>query len=77
MGTQIGIVSMVYSQSESNSKEVFLFQSLDAAKKDEVTHLKAICFLRPTADNIKLLLDHLKEPRFSEYHICTSRPSVP
>jgi vacuolar protein sorting-associated protein 45 len=63
---------MVFSQSESNAKEVFLFQNIESDKKSEVTHLKAVCFLRPTAANITALLGHLREPRFSEYHLCTN-----
>ena len=75
-------VSMVYSQSESNQKEVFLFQNItpktkkddvsieiDKVKNEDITHLKAICFLRPTDENIKVLQSHLKSPQFSEYHI--------
>lgn len=61
---------MVYSQSESNAKEVFLFQNVEVAVNDEITHLKAICFLKPTADNMVTLKKHLKDPKFSEYHLC-------
>jgi vacuolar protein sorting-associated protein 45 len=60
---------MVYSQSESNAKEVFLFQGIEVDKKSEISHLKAVCFLRPTAANISALLAHLRAPRFAEYHI--------
>jgi vacuolar protein sorting-associated protein 45 len=32
-------------------------------------HLKAVCLLRPTADNIRALQEHLKQPQFAEYHL--------
>jgi hypothetical protein len=35
-----------------------------------VGHLKAVCLLRPTADNVALLIKQLKEPRFASYHLC-------
>jgi hypothetical protein len=41
-----------------------------------VGHLKAVCLLRPTADNIALLIKQLKEPRFASYHLCASLPRV-
>ena len=33
--------------------------------------LQAMCFLRPTRENIKMLKEELKAPRFQQYHICT------
>lgn len=41
-----------------------------------VGHLKAVCLLRPTADNIALLIKQLKEPRFASYHLCASLPRM-
>ena len=63
------MVSMVYSRSKVLEKEVFLFQRLDAEKRGEMLHLKAIVFLRPTRDNIALLVKELHEPKFGEYHL--------
>ena len=34
-----------------------------------VGHMKAVCFLRPTENNIGLLVKELASPRFSEYHL--------
>lgn len=92
---QMNIVSMVFSQSEATTKEVFLFRSIVPRKgtlTDEkgnlldeeldesqqlkaVSHLKAVCFLRPTAENITLLERHLEKPRFASYHLCSSHSS--
>lgn len=30
-----------------------------------------MCFLRPTRENVKMLKEELKAPRFQQYHICT------
>lgn len=38
-------------------------------KDESVAHVKAVCLLRPTAENIKALKQHLQEPRFLEYHL--------
>eukprot|EP00054_Salpingoeca_dolichothecata_P021977 m.142403 g.142403 ORF g.142403 m.142403 type:complete len:118 (-) comp24184_c0_seq1:95-448(-) len=42
------IVSMVYAQSEILQKEVYLIERIDIAAREPMTHLKCICFLRPT-----------------------------
>jgi vacuolar protein sorting-associated protein 45 len=44
----IGIVSMVYAQSEILQKEVYLFERIDVGGRETMKHLKAVCFLRPT-----------------------------
>lgn len=46
---QIGVVSMVYTQSEILQKEVFLFELLSNQGREVMKHLTAICFIRPTA----------------------------
>jgi len=44
-----------------------------SSKQDETTtsHLKAICFLRPTEGNVGLIVRELstRQPRYSEYHL--------
>lgn len=54
---QTSIVSVVYTQSEILQKEVYLFERIDSQNRDNMKHLKAICFLRPT----KVLSLSLKE----------------
>lgn len=69
---QVSVVSVVYSQSELLQKEVFLVELVDAVSKssESMYHLKAVCFLRPTSENIQLLRRQLANPRFGEYHLC-------
>jgi len=64
-----GIVSMVYTQSQILQKEVYLFERLDAKNREFMAHLKAVTFVRPTQENLSLLEQELKEPKYGEYHI--------
>jgi len=68
------IISAVYSQTEILSNDVYLVSRLDDAKQRQQqadgksSHLKAVCFVRPTETSVGMLVRELKEPRFSEYH---------
>ncbi len=62
-------MGLVCSQSQILEKEVYLVERLDGEATEQMQHLKAVCFVRPTAQNLELLCDHLKEPRFSEYNV--------
>jgi len=64
-----GVVSMVYSQSQILQKEVYLFDRIDAKNRELMAHLKAVCFLRPTQENLVLLEEELKNPKYGEYHL--------
>uniref|UniRef100_A0A670JWG8 Vacuolar protein sorting-associated protein 45 n=1 Tax=Podarcis muralis TaxID=64176 RepID=A0A670JWG8_PODMU len=63
------IVSMVYTQSEILQKEVYLFERIDSANRENMKHLKAICFLRPTKENVDYLIQELRRPKYSTYFI--------
>jgi len=68
---QTSIISMVYAQSEILQKEVFLFERLDGGgTREAMKHLKCLCFLRPTRDNIELLARELKSPKYGQYYLC-------
>ncbi|XP_024907986.1 vacuolar protein sorting-associated protein 45 isoform X3 [Pteropus alecto] len=64
-----GIVSMVYTQSEILQKEVYLFERIDSPNREIMKHLKAICFLRPTKENVDHLIQELRRPKYSIYFI--------
>lgn len=76
----VGIVSMVFSQSQILEQEVFLVEVVDKLTssdsdppKDQVNsmkHLKAVAILRPTTSNFLFLTKELGLPRFSEYNLC-------
>ncbi len=61
---------MAFSQSDMMQKEVYLFERLDTAHSNErMKHLKAIVFIRPTKNNIALLCNELRSPRYGSYYI--------
>ena len=37
-------------------------------------HLQAVCFLRPTRENVARLRKELRSPRYGEYHLCKPPP---
>ena len=63
------IVSMVYTKSEIAQKEVYLFESIESMHRDEMKHLKVVSFLRPTEENIQLLCQELRHPRYGKYYL--------
>lgn len=68
----IGIVSMVYSQSEILQHEVFLVECIDSDhffSQEKMRHMNAVCLLRPTNKNFLKLSQELKNPKYNEYHL--------
>jgi len=63
------IVSLCFSQSEILQKEVFLVERLEDTNKEEMLHLKAVAFLRPTRATVAALRRELQRPRFGEFHL--------
>ncbi|WAR00623.1 VPS45-like protein [Mya arenaria] len=66
------IVSMVYAQSEILQKEVYLFERIESTGRETMKHLKCICFLRPTKENIDLLAQELRMSKYGLYYIYLS-----
>ncbi|XP_061123214.1 vacuolar protein sorting-associated protein 45 isoform X1 [Syngnathus typhle] len=63
------VVSVVYTQSEILQKEVYLFERIDSQGRESMKHLKAICFLRPSKENVQHLIQELRRPKYSVYFI--------
>ncbi|ERL86007.1 hypothetical protein D910_03421 [Dendroctonus ponderosae] len=66
------VISMVYSQSEIQQKEVFLLERIDSpnyANSTGLRYLKCLAFLRPTQRNIELLCSELRNPKYGAYYI--------
>lgn len=61
---------MVYAQSEILQKEVYLFERIDSGGRETMKHLKCICFLRPTKENVEQLAQELRVPKYGLYYIC-------
>jgi hypothetical protein len=80
----VGIISMVLSQSQILEQEVFLVEVIDKSPSQEspdhgnnMKHLKAVAILRPLSSNFLALSKELKNPRFSEYHLCMCSIPLP
>lgn len=52
-----------------NDVKVFLVERLDRDGTEPMLHMKAVCFVRPTGENVALLRRHLKNPCYGEFHI--------
>lgn len=57
------------SSSQSNNEQQNQHSQSQSQKQQPTSHLKAVCFLRPTDANMGLLVRELSKPRFAEYHI--------
>jgi hypothetical protein len=47
-----------------------LSSRLENAAREKMRHLRALCFVRPSADSVQLLIDELRDPKYGEYYIC-------
>jgi hypothetical protein len=66
------MLSSVLPQSYLLEKEVYLTDFLFNVNREQISSLKCVVFVRPTANNVDLLLHELREPRYPEYYICMS-----
>ncbi|KNC51521.1 vacuolar protein sorting 45A [Thecamonas trahens ATCC 50062] len=62
------MVSMAYTQSQILQREVYLVEKLEL-EREQMLHMKAVCFLRPTGENIAALARELRSPKYAEYHL--------
>mmetsp|Transcript_18589 Transcript_18589/g.56139 ORF Transcript_18589/g.56139 Transcript_18589/m.56139 type:complete len:583 (+) Transcript_18589:324-2072(+) len=63
------IVSAVYSQTDILEQDVYLVERLDNDSSEPLKHMKAVCFLRPTRENIARIRRELRDPRYAQYHL--------
>ena len=62
-------VAAAESQTAILQREVFLVERLDQEGSDQLMHMKAVCLVRPSNTNLRLLRTHFRTPRFGEYHL--------
>jgi vacuolar protein sorting-associated protein 45 len=66
----IGIMSVVYSKTRMQAKQVFHTHVLAKhIQRKKMEYLKCIVFVRPTKENVEILCDELKSPKYKEYRI--------
>ncbi|KAI9315908.1 Sec1-like protein [Dichotomocladium elegans] len=63
------IVSLVTTQSALLTKECYLIDRIDNRNRERMKHLKCICFLRPSPESLRFLIDELREPAYGDYYI--------
>ncbi|GMT31509.1 hypothetical protein PFISCL1PPCAC_22806 [Pristionchus fissidentatus] len=64
------IVSCAYGQNEMMQKEVYIFERIDnGIQREPIKYLKCIVYIRPTPDNLHLLQEELRNPRYAQYYI--------
>ncbi|XP_055384171.1 vacuolar protein sorting-associated protein 45 [Condylostylus longicornis] len=64
------VISMALSQSDMLKKEVYLFERIDSGRSNErLKYLKCIVFIRPTKQNLALLAEELRSPKYGAYYI--------
>lgn len=49
---------------------MYLDSRLENQKRENMRHLRCLCFVRPSPDSIQLLIDELREPKYGEYNLC-------
>ncbi|QSZ30675.1 hypothetical protein DSL72_000233 [Monilinia vaccinii-corymbosi] len=68
-GDTVSIVSTAITQSALLNHEVYLMDRLDNPNREKMRHLKCLCFVRPSADSIQLLIDEFRDPKYGEYNV--------
>lgn len=65
----IGIISLLYSQSELLSNEVIFIDKLNNPPGRSIPRITALVFVRPTAENVHALRNELLHPHFTSYKL--------
>ena len=63
------MISLALSQSEILKEEVYLFEKIGQPNREAMTHLQAICFLRPTENTLEELKKELRDPTYGTYYL--------
>eukprot|EP00775_Hariotina_reticulata_P002080 gene2080-2399_t len=63
------ISSTQFGRTELAEHNVVHVERLDSPDSTEHLELKAVCFLRPTRENVTLLKRELRQPRYQSYHL--------
>ena len=69
---QISTISQIIPHSTLLANDVFLTEKLENKRRDRMTHMKCLVFVRPTPESIQLLCEELRSPCYGEYWLCMS-----
>jgi vacuolar protein sorting-associated protein 45 len=62
-------VGLVISHTKALNLQVYIIDKLDNPIRKPVGRINAVCIIRPTPENIRVLRKELSQPRFEEYHL--------
>lgn len=65
----VRILSLLYSQSELFENDVIYITKLSKPPNCNLSHMTALVFIRPTADNVRALRTELRHPHFQSYSL--------
>ena len=63
------IVGLVLSHTQALKVQVFAIDKLDNPTRKPMGYIKAVCIIRPSQANMKVLRRELERPNFQEYHL--------
>ena len=63
------IISLVTTQSALLQHEVYLVDKITNRNREVMKHLKALLLIRPTSDNLQLLVEELRDPKYGSYAV--------
>lgn len=63
------IISMCATQSTLLKHDIYLIDRIDNFNREKMRHLKCLCFIRPNAESIQMLVDELRDPKYSSYEL--------
>lgn len=64
----LSIISVVIAFSEIMEKDIFLVERIKAAR-EPLNHLTGVYFVRPTSENVTLISQELKSPKYASYYL--------
>lgn len=65
----VPILSLLYSQSELLANDVVFITKLSNPPNCNLSHMTALVFIRPSAENVRLLRTELRHPHFQSYSL--------
>ncbi|KAJ3300080.1 vacuolar protein sorting-associated protein 45 [Borealophlyctis nickersoniae] len=63
------IISVVLTQTQLLSKEIYLIDRVDNRQREKIKHLRCICFVRPTGESVQALVEELRDPCYADYYL--------
>ena len=68
-GDTAGIVGLILSQTKALKMQVFAMDRLDNPERKPIGYIKAVCIVRPSQENMRVLKRELEKPNYEEYHL--------